>query len=494
MKLTELISGLDCINQAQDLDIESIKINTKADLKNSIFICIKGLNHDTHNDIQEIIEKNAAVIVCDKNFDASNFDFNFVKVENTRYAMSVISANFCQNIHKKLKLVGVTGTNGKTSIVHLINNILLMNGKNVGTIGTLGNLINNEVLDISFATSTTPDPIELHEIFSEMHNSKAEYVVMETTSHAFALNKLDNLDFEIGIFTNLTQDHLDFHKTFENYLEAKQKLFDRSKIAVVNIDDSYSNKIIERCKNKLFTYGIKNECDFKAENISYLPNGIEYDLKIDSKTERFFVPIPGEFSVYNSLAAIASCLLLGLNVNEVKEALKKLSGVPGRMQLVENKFGFNVVVDYAHTPDSLINILKSAREFTKGKLITVAGCGGDRDSSKRPIMGKAVFDYSDICIYTSDNPRSEEPDHILIQMVQTLPIEKDMKKICRIIADRREAIKTAIELAKEGDTVILAGKGHEDYQELKNKIKIFFDDTIEAKNALKYLEINDFNH
>ncbi|MDR2939669.1 MAG: UDP-N-acetylmuramoyl-L-alanyl-D-glutamate--2,6-diaminopimelate ligase, partial [Clostridiales bacterium] len=392
MKLRGLIKNLDYVLEGSaDTEIESIQINTKSGgIKNSLFICIKGLKHDTHMDIAEIIGKGALAIACSKDFDTSRYNFNFIKVDNTRYAMSVAAANFYGNTHENMKLIGVTGTNGKTSIVHLINNILFFNNKGTGSVGTLGNLIGNKALDIKYATSTTPDPIELHHIFSEMYKNNASYVVMEATSHALELCKLDNLKFELAVFTNLTQDHLDFHGSFENYLNAKLKLFDISRLAIINIDDGYSGRVINYCKNRVITYGVNNDCDYRAENISYSSNGVSYSIRAKGKViGHFYIPIPGTFSVYNSLAAIIACLELGLGIGQIENAFLQMPGIPGRMQAVENDLGVRVIVDYSHTPDGLINVLKSAAGFTEGRVITVAGCGGDRDMGKRPIMGKA---------------------------------------------------------------------------------------------------------
>jgi len=482
----------------EKINFDSLEIDTRKDLENTLFICLKGQNHDTHKNIDEVLKNGVNVIVLEEgneNYNDSVLIENYknngvaiIAVKNTRSFMALVSKNFYGFNNGDFKLIGVTGTNGKTTITHFINSILLQNKQNTGVIGTIGNRINNVEMDIEIVTSTTPDPMQLHEIFSEMKKENVKNVVMEATSHALALNKLDGIDFEIGIFSNLTQDHLDFHGSMENYLDEKLKLFRKSEIGIVNIDDEHAENFIKACKGKAVTYGIDNDCDFRAENIKYMADKTAFDVKIDGNIENFSLHMQGKFMVYNVLASIVACIYKGLSVSDIKKAVAKLSVVPGRFEDIKNNLGIKVIVDYSHTPDSLKNILEAVRDFTKGKVIAVGGCGGDRDPLKRPIMGQMLYDFSDVAVFTTDNPRSEVPDHIVIEMVQGLKIKKEDNKICKLSVNRRDAIKMAIDFAEEGDTVVIAGKGHEDYQELNNKVKIFFDDRIEADNYMKESE------
>lgn len=497
MNLSDLLKGFTYeLTKNTDPDIRSLQIDNRKDVKDSLFICIRGVSYDSHNLVGDVISKGAAAIVCEWDFDAAPYSIPFVKVHNTRSAMAHLSAAFYGDPGNSMELIGITGTNGKTSIAHFIHEILNENNRLSGLIGTTGNLAGYRKLDLKILTSTTPDPIELHQIFKGMKQAGCSDVVMEATSHALGLSKLESLMFKVGVFSNLTQDHLDYHKTMEDYLEAKLKLFDKSEVGIINIDSSVSDKVIARCKGKVKTYGIDRQCDYKAENIIYDFQSVQYDLIIEERKEHIYIPIPGKFTVYNSLAALGACLELGLTIEEIKKALKHLEGVPGRMQMIKNNMGINVIVDYSHTPDGLKNIMQSVRFFTKGRLITVAGCGGNRDRLKRPVMGKMVYDMSDVGIFTSDNPRNEDADHIIFEMVQAIASDmllesdiakRDSKKF-KIVVNRREAIECAIGMAREGDSVIIAGKGHEDYQEVRNKVKLYFDDAVEAGNIIKELE------
>lgn len=497
MNLSDLLKGFTYeLTKDTDPDIRSLQIDNRKDLKNSLFICIRGVSFDSHSLVEDVISKGAAAILCEWDFDTSPYSVPFIKVHNTRSAMAYLSAAFYGNPAESVELVGITGTNGKTSIAHFIHEILNENNRLTGLIGTTGNLAGYRKLDLKILTSTTPDPIELHQIFKGMKQAGCTEVIMETTSHSLGLSKLDGLKFKVGVFSNLTQDHLDYHKTMEDYLEAKLKLFDKSETGIINIDSSVSDKVAARCTGKVKTYGIDRQCDYKAENIIYDFQSVQYDLIMEGKKEHIYIPIPGRFTVYNSLAALAACLELGLTVQQVKDALMNLRGVPGRMQMIRNNLGINVIIDYSHTPDGLKNIMESVRYFTKGRLITVAGCGGNRDRLKRPVMGKMVYDMSDVGIFTSDNPRDEDPDHIIFEMVQSIASDmlleqdiakRDSKKF-KIVVNRREAIEYAVRMARKGDSVIIAGKGHEDYQEVKGKVKLYFDDAVEADNIIKELE------
>ena len=382
---------------------------------------------------------------------------------------------------KKLKLVGVTGTNGKTSTTYFLEEILKEQHKRVGVIGTVEIRENGEKLNYKLATSTTPDTVELNEILCDMKNRGAEAIAMEVSSHGLELYKVDGIEFDVGVFTNLTQDHLDLHGTMENYLRAKSRLFRMCKKGVLNVDDSYFERMKDRARCEILTYGIEGDCDVKAENIEYMMDSVKFDVKYQGKSYSVKLMIPGKFSVYNALASIGAALCVGIPMENIVKALENIKGVPGRIQNVAKGKDFNVFVDYAHTPDGVLNIISSVREFTKGRVITVFGCGGDRDRKKRPIMGEISAKLSDYSIITSDNPRSEEPMDIIRE------VEAGVKPITdkyEILESRRDAIFRAIELAEPGDSVIIAGKGHEDYEIFKDKT-IHFDDAEVAAEALK---------
>ncbi|KXZ39545.1 UDP-N-acetylmuramoylalanyl-D-glutamate--2,6-diaminopimelate ligase [Alkalithermobacter thermoalcaliphilus JW-YL-7 = DSM 7308] len=480
MKLKDIISGLDIIDihGKLDLEINSIDYDSRRLDKDSLFICIKGFNVDGHNFIQEGIKKGSrAFIVQDDIFIEG---YTFIRVKDTRDAMAIIASNFYKNPTKDLNLVGVTGTNGKTTITYLLKDILHEEG--VGLIGTIKNIIGDKEI---VSSRTTPESLQLQSYFREMVDKNVKYCVMEVSSHSLELKRVEECEFKVGIFTNLTEDHLDFHKTLENYRLAKQKLFYKTtKANIINIDDEGGRKIyedIKHLKTPIITYGINNKADITAKDIKMFLDKVQYTVVTDEFEEEVEVPIPGKFTVYNSLAVIGACIALGIPKEIIIKRLKKANKVPGRFETINSSKNFSVIVDYAHTPDALENIIKTAREFVRGNIITVFGCGGDRDRSKRPIMGKISQDLSDISIITSDNPRSEDPKKIVEDILEGM--NKNINNY-KIIIDRKEAIKQAIAMANEGDIVIVAGKGHEDYQIIGDK-KIHFDDKEVVREFLK---------
>lgn len=484
MLLSELLKNVsyEMLNGNLQKNIEHITIDSRDIVKDSLFICIVGLKVDSHKFICDTISKGATVVLVSQDVLITDHKVTYIKVSDTRLAMSYIASNFYNNPEKKLKIIGITGTNGKTSTTFFMKHVLRTYGKNVGIIGTVNTMINEDVIDVPFKTSTTPDSLELMKILDIM-SKKCEYVVMEVSSHALELKKLEGIFFEVAIFSNLTQDHLDLHLTMDNYFNAKAKLFKQSKQACVNIDDSYGQKLIDNCTCKVITYGINKKSDLFVTNIKYDANTIKYTVKTDDKVTEIFINIPGKFTVYNSLSVIASSLCLGIPIEVIKKSFESMKGVPGRIESVPNDKQFNVFIDYSHTPDGLLNIISSIRQFTKGRVITIFGCGGDRDKEKRPIMGKISGELSDISIITSDNPRSEQSETIIAQIEEGI---KNTKGDYFKIIDRKEAIIHAIKLAKKDDSVIIAGKGHENYQIFKDKT-IHFDDFEEAKNALEIL-------
>lgn len=481
MKLKSLLQ--DCtftlVKGSLEQQVTSIVNNSRKAMLGSLFVCIKGYKADGHHFIEEAIKNGATSIIVEEEIPIHE-DITVIKVQNTRKMLAFLSARFYMYPSYQFKLVGVTGTNGKTSTVFLISNILKTYGKKVGIVGTIQNEIDKQVLKTS---RTTPESVELQQLFAMMRDALVQNVVMEVSSHALALHRADYCDFDVGVFTNLTLDHLDFHKTLLNYKNAKLKLFKKCRTGIINIDDPVGVYMLENgtCEEYI-TYGCDNvTADLNAYAINFAITGTSFKLRYKDKVIEFLLQTPGKFSVYNALAAIGAGLALQVPIETIKYSLEKHSQVKGRFQPIKSEKGYYAIVDYAHTPDGLLNVLKTILEFAKREIITVFGCGGDRDKSKRPQMGKIAGDYSTYCIITSDNPRTEEP-HSIIE-----DIEVGIKMTtCQydIIPDREEAIKSALERAKEGDIVLVAGKGHEDYQ-IVGKEKKHFDDAEIIKKYLK---------
>lgn len=476
MKLSEILKGIDYeLLQTNDIEsnieIDNITYNSKISTKNSLFICICGFVTDGCKYINQAIRNGAKAIIVEQN---SREEYNFldviiIKVVNSRYAMAIAASNFYNRPSDKMKLIGVTGTNGKTTTTFLIGNILKNFKHRVGIIGTIENHIGDKILK---SERTTPESLDLQNIFYHMLKENIEDIVMEVSSHSLVLDRVTGCNFEFGLFTNLTQDHLDFHRTMENYREAKSQLFKICKKGIINIDDASSKYIADIASCDIITFSIDNKSDFKAENIKLSSTGVYFDVLINNETVELFLPIPGRFNIYNALGAIAVCYSMGIPIDIIKDGLENIKGVPGRCQSIHSKNGFSVIIDYAHTPDGLKNIISTVNEFTNGKTIVVFGCGGDRDRSKRFIMGEIAGNLADFCIITSDNPRSEEPENIIYDIEEGI-----FKTECEYIkiTDRKDAIKYALNVAMEGDTIVVAGKGHENYQIFKDKT-IYFDD------------------
>jgi len=450
-----------------DIDVENIQYDSRKIKKGDVFFCIEGYNLDGHKYVQSAIDNGAVAVVCQKNIQ-KHLNVSVLKVEDSRKALAISASNYYENPSRSMKMIGVTGTNGKTTSVFMIKAILEEKGYKVGLIGTIANYIGEKKIHTE---RTTPESLELHELFKEMVDSKVDYCVMEASSHSLSLDRVYGIEFCESIFTNLTQDHLDFHKTFENYFNAKLKLFKYSKSSVINIDDTYGAKAYNIITNSKVSYGLNNNADIMATNIKMHSRGSEFTMKCKDDYSEIKLNIPGNYNVYNALGSIAVCLNQGVDITVIKQALQKVQ-VLGRCELVENNhnLGFEIILDYAHTPDGLENILKTVREFTKGKLICVFGCGGDRDKTKRALMGKIGTDLSDISLITSDNPRTEDPMLIINDVVKGIETNN-----FEIIENRRAAIKRSIEIASIGDVIVIAGKGHEDYQVLKEKT-IHFDE------------------
>ncbi|HQI16758.1 MAG TPA: UDP-N-acetylmuramoyl-L-alanyl-D-glutamate--2,6-diaminopimelate ligase, partial [Bacillota bacterium] len=411
------------------------------------------------------LQKGAVAFIVEKELEVPGAVV--VKVESSRAAMPILASNFYGNPSQKLKLIGITGTNGKTTTTYLIKSIMEANKQKIGLLGTISTQIGDKIY---ISSRTTPEALDLQCLFREMADSDVDYAVMEVSSHSLELGRVEGCNFKIGIFTNLTQDHLDFHKTIENYRNAKKKLFYMvNGTSIINIDDEHGRIIADELRNngiKLITYGIDNKADIMAKNIDITSKGVGFTIVTPEYEAELNISIPGKFSVYNALAAASAAYAEGLDRDVIREGLGKVDNVPGRSEIIKTKTPYTVIVDYAHTPDGLQNILASVKEYAKGRIITLFGCGGDRDKEKRPIMGNIAGRMSDYCIITSDNPRTEEPMDIIRQ------IEAGIKStgcdyIC--IENRRDAIKFALAMAKPDDIVLLAGKGHETYQVLKDR-------------------------
>lgn len=473
MILKSLLKGLDyeVIKGNEESKVQNIRYDNRKIEQGDAFVCVKGFKVDGHSFIGDAIKKGANVLIVQEDVSVQE-DITIIKVRDTRKALAIMSSNYFGNPKDKLKIIGITGTNGKTTSAFIIKSILEKAGFMTGLIGTIANYIGNKKVD---AVRTTPESYELHELFKNMVDAGVEYCVMEVSSHSLELDRVYGIQFEEGIFTNLTRDHLDFHKTFENYYNAKFKLFERSNHNIINLDDPYGANIVKDIeergvKTKVSTFSIEKESDFKAFEIKSHSNGSEFKVNLES-IEEFSINIPGEYNIYNSLGCIICAHNLNIPMDKIKEGLSDVV-IPGRCELVakEKNLPYSIIIDYAHTPDGLENILSTVKAFTKNRMISVFGCGGDRDKVKRPQMGKIGCELSDIAIITSDNPRSEEPMDIINDIVKPLNYDNFVIEV-----NRKEAIRKAMNMALEGDVIVIAGKGHETYQILKDET-IHFDE------------------
>ena len=468
MTLSELLKDVNIkkIDGGGSMKISGIACDSRKVKPGNVFVCITGYETDGHKYAKSAVENGAVAVVAEH--DLPTVDVPCVIVDNTRKAMSEMAATFYDYPYKKFKLIGITGTNGKTTTTYLIKSILEHLGKKVGLIGTNQNMIGDMIMETS---RTTPDSLELMQLFDMIASHNVDYVVMEVSSHALALDRVTACTFDVGAFTNITQDHLDFHKTMEEYLAAKSILFNICNTGVVNKDDARSEYLIEnaRCRN-MITYGINQDCDLKASNIILNEDGVKFDINYGGMEEHVDLPIPGEFSGYNALTAIGCCMAENIPLDLAVDGLHSAKGVKGRIEIVRTPgTNYTVIIDYAHTPDGLLNVINAIRGFAKGRIVTLFGCGGDRDASKRPIMGKIAGELSDFCIVTSDNPRTEDPEKIIKQVVEGV---KQTDCDYEVITNRFSAIEYALDHAKKNDIILLAGKGHETYQVLgKDTIK-----------------------
>ena len=452
MLLKDLISNIN--NEFANIEITGITSDSREIKDGYAFVCIKGVTDDGHKYAADAASKGAVVVITEKEMHVDNE----LVVADTREVYANMCANWFGKPADSLKLIGVTGTNGKTSITYMLKNILEHFEFKVGLIGTIHNMIGDEIIETK---NTTPGVYELNRLFAQMKEKGCQYVVMEVSSHALDQKRVCNLNFDAAIFTNLTQDHLDYHITMDNYLDAKKKLFSMCKIAVVNGDDEYCTKLVEGLACKVVSYSLGDDTTYSAKAIKYGPTSVDYELVSNNVLNHIRFNTGGKFSVYNSMCAAITSVELGLPIVEISKAIASINGIKGRAESVPTGRDFNVIIDYAHTPDGLKNILKTFSDCEKNRVIALFGCGGDRDKTKRPIMGGIAARYADYVIVTSDNPRSEDPEEIIKDIMVGI---NGSKTPVKVIVNRIEAIKYAISIAQAGDIIVLAGKGHETYQ------------------------------
>lgn len=474
MKLSELLKSVSILQIAgpAETEITGVNIDSRKIEKGHLFVAIKGTQTDGHKFIAKAIELGATAILCEDMPEEKIESVSYLQVASTEDVVGQVATNFYGNPSKKLKLVGVTGTNGKTTIATLLYNMFRKFGHRCGLLSTVCNYIEDEAIA---ADHTTPDPIELNHLLHRMVEAGCEYAFMECSSHAIAQKRIGGLTFAGGIFTNLTRDHLDYHKTFENYRNAKKAFFDglpKEAFAITNADDKNGSVMVQNCKANIKTYSIRQMADFRAHIIECHFEGMYLEINGREVGVQFI----GKFNVSNLLAVYGAAVMLGKNPEDVLVVMSTLKSVAGRLEPIRSKDGITAVVDYAHTPDALENVLNAIHEVLEGKeghVITVCGAGGNRDKGKRPLMAQEAVKQSDRVIITSDNPRFEEPQDIINDMLAGLTPQQ-MKKVVSIV-DRKEAIRTACMMAQKGDVILIAGKGHEDYQEIKG-VKHHFDD------------------
>lgn len=459
MKLRELIKNLSIIemNADAELEISGVSYDSRKTEKGDMFVAIRGFEADGHKFIPKAVENGAAVILCE---EKPSCDIPYVLVSDSRYGLAIVSRDFFGDPASEMTMIGITGTSGKTSSSYLIKHMLesKLDAK-VGLIGTNGNMIGDEFLHTEH---TTPESYELHKLFRHMADSGCTHVVMEVSSHSLTLERVAGIHFDVALYTNLSQDHLDFHGTMEEYAAAKRKLFSMCSLGCFNLDDAWADFMRDGASCRTMTFSTeKNEADLVAKDIRLTADGVRFASVSGDEISITKLGIPGMFSVYNALGTMSVGLALSLSLADCSDAMSSAKGVKGRLEIVPTGRDFSVVIDYSHKPDALEKVLKTLKPVTRGRLIALFGCGGDRDKLKRPIMGCIAADNADLVVVTSDNPRTEDPDEIIREIVAGM---KDKRTPTKVICDRREAIAWAIDNAAPGDVLLLAGKGHEDYQ------------------------------
>ena len=491
MKLKEILTGINDLKAKGNLDIDVNKITSDSRSVESgdMFVAIKGFDVDGHKFVKSAIDNGAKVVLINEDMAKDMLQYitpniTLITAKDTREAIAICACNFYQNPSRKVKLIGVTGTKGKTTTTFMIKRILEKQGIKTGLVGTIASYSGEKKLEDS--DRTTPDSLKLQQLFSTMYNDGCKAIVMEVSSQSLKLHRVDGCDFDIGIFTNFSEDHISEkeHPNMEDYFASKVLLFKMCKVGFINVDDVNTIRvpsIVKTCEFK--TYGIDNECDLLAKDITITNSYVDFRVKINGKNERIKTDIPGRFSVYNSLSAISVALKMGVSVDNIKEALKDVK-VPGRSELVDNKLGLTIMIDYAHSPESLQSILQAVKSYTRGRVISVFGCGGDRDHAKRPQMGEISGRIASYTIITSDNPRTENKEEIVKEIEEGI---KKTKGKYECIVDRTEAIKKAISMCEKNDIIVLAGKGHETYQEI-NHVKYPYDERVIIKNIIDEIE------
>ena len=483
MKLRELLKNIGVLAYTADLELEisTICYDSRKAGPGCLFVAVGGFATDGNRFIPMALEKGAAAVVTAKKPEG---EIPYILVESDRLALALLGCNFYGNPAASMTMIGITGTNGKTSSTLLLKQVLeKTQGAKVGLIGTMANMIGQEVIPTE---RTTPESLDLQALFARMRDSGCTHVVMEVSSHAITLERIGGVRFDVAAFTNLTEDHLDFHKTMDAYCEAKAELFRRCDRAVVNADDSYAGRILFAAACPVLTTSVTTKEGLHAEDVALHAEGISFTAVCGEERERVTLPIPGKFTVYNALTVLGTARQLGISLHDCAEALKSAEGVKGRVEVVPTPgTPYSVLIDYAHTPDALENVLRTVRDFCKGRLISVFGCGGDRDPMKRPIMGKIGVELSDIAIITSDNPRTEAPMAIIQDILKGVNQESGEYIV---MEDRRGAIRYAMDIAEKNDIIVLAGKGHETYQDIDGQ-KHHLDEREEVAAHLKELRM-----
>ena len=481
MKLKELLKGITVLACTADpeLEIGQVHYDSRKVTPGSLFVAVSGFASDGNRFIPMALGKGAVAVVTAKKPEG---DVPYVLVDSDRMALALLGCNFYGHPAKDMTLIGVTGTNGKTSTTLLLKQVLEKTvGAKVGLIGTMANMVGDEVIPTE---RTTPESFELQGLFARMRAAGCTHVVMEVSSHAVALERIGGVWFDIAAFTNLTEDHLDFHRTMDCYCDAKAELFRRCGRAVINTDDSYAPRFLEAAACPVLTTAVQGEAQLQAKNVALLSDGIRYDAVSGQEHVAVRVPIPGRFTVYNTLTVLGIARQLGISLADAAAALETVAGVRGRIEVVPTPGKeYTVLIDYAHTPDGLENVLTSVRDFCRGRIIAVFGCGGDRDPIKRPIMGRIGVELSDIAVITSDNPRTEDPMAIIRDILEGVRPE-DGSHI--VVEDRKTAIRYAMDIAEKDDIIVLAGKGHETYQDIGG-VKLHLD---EREEVAAYLQEN----
>ena len=482
MHIKELLNGVDVLDYFgnENLEVTGVTGDSRLVKQGNAFLCIKGTKYDANDFIGSAHDNGAILAIVEE--EPSESPIPYILVSDTRLAASYIFSNLNGRPQNSMKMIGITGTNGKTSTTYILSKIFENAGYKTGIIGTIANKYGNKTVDLGM---TTPDPERLYRLLADMRDDGVEVVLMEVSSHSLALGRVAPIIFSAALYTNLTQDHLDFHKTMENYAQAKEILFKQSDFAVFNVDNEYVKKTFDKRLCKSISFSESNDSDFKAVNIEHdSMNGVEYDIQTrDGSLLHISCKIPGTFSVYNTLGSAALALSLGINQMTIRESINQIENVPGRIErITDNSVPFSVVIDYAHTPDAITNIIESIKESKRPdqKITVLFGCGGDRDKSKRPIMGSIATEMADFAIITSDNCRTEEPSAIISEILTGI----QNKNNYIVIEDRKKAIEYAILNAKDNDIIIIAGKGHENY-EIRKDGKHPFSEKDEVNKALK---------